>query len=601
VSFDTERLKPASNKLYLFELDMPLPTDTFYSAQAGIWQIPVSPYLGPTGVTILCDDGSVAFFEETNMVELLRIGSMNVDYEHYSRQTSMAACIAQNKSFYYDNLTYMIFVHFDGFTVPWGHVVELGIIMGFSNKPDSDNNAYYDDIYYEPRILSVPALTKQRDNLFYGILQYTGGSVVLNNQDGYFEDLIGSINIYGQPVRLYAGFDGLSFGEFRQIYEGMVDDYSYDFDSFSLNLADIKKFLTRKLPINQFLTSVYPDLNSNNNYKGKPLAWGSIRNAPLICLNEMSTVPSTYQFYLADTSYNSILSVGAVYMQGMELSTTNWSWSGDKVYISTSASTSSGGSTLTIDASLQGVTADFVSASTTMLGLNVISDILKNYAFLSTDSLVGNYDSTEWATSLALSRQVAIYINEEKEINEIIKDICVSEDGYLLVLDNGSFTFKKDSTTYTTIRQIYSDEWLDDPQIEYKREEYLTSVKISYDKNQFSNSFRRYINTNYETVSYNKYKTYALGEMETALTSTTDVYNKSELIMIHSKDIIPTVTRKIKQTHIDLEVGDIILAEHGRESDTTKYWKQWKLISISKDLDNAELTWVMRWVSDSTT
>ena len=540
--------------------------------------------------------------EQTGMKPLMRVGSIQVDGENYATMTSMGACDAQNKSIYYDPTIYMLYIHFDGYTIPWGHTVRLGLVLGFCDKPGLLNGAYYNDIYYDPRIISVPSLKKQKDNLFAGILQHTGGSVTFINSDGYFENLISDWNIFGQPIRIYAGFDGLSFSDFRQIFTGNVDDYKYDFESFTLNIVDMRKFLSRKIPINQFSTTTYPYITADNGGRVMPIAYGSIRNAPMICLNETAPAPSTYRFFLADTTYSSINSVSAVYIDKQALSTTKWSFIDDSVYISTGVSTTTvGGDDVYVCDQLSNMTADFISYSTMTLGLNVISDILYNYAQVSTNTAVNNYDSTEWTSALALSKQVGIYLEDETEITEVIKDICVAEDGIFLVMDDGRFTFRHESTTYGLDRTIESDEWLDEPAIEYKREEYLTSLKIKYDKNQTeSDDFKSYTNFNYESTSFEKFKTYAQKEIKTVLTSTTDVYNKSESVMQRSKDIVPTITRKLKQQHIDLDIMDIIQAEHGRWSSTTKQWAKYRLIGIQKDLNNAQLSWTMRWLEDST-
>lgn len=599
MSFDTERIKPSNFKIFLAELDLPITTDTFYSYSAGIWQVPLSPNFGSTGFSVETTDGYDITYEDTGITGLLRIGSLAIDGVNYANTTSMNACDLQNMSFYYDPATFMLSIHFDGYTVPWGKTVRMGNILGFCDKPGAINGAYYDNIYYEPRILSVPQLKKQKDNLFAGILQHTGGNITFINSDGFFEDIIRDWNIFGQPIRIYAGFDGLSFSDFRKIHSGIVDDYSHNREQFKINIGDARKFFSRKIPINQFSTAEYASLSTDNSGKVKPLAWGNVKNAKLICLNENATVPSTYQFFLADTEFNTINSVSQVKVDDIVLQSSKYSFVDDTLYISSGQSlTDKSGETVYIADNLTNITASFNSFSTNTLGLNVISDVLKNYASISTATIVNNYDSTEWALELADSKQVGIYIAKETEISNVIKDICVAEDGIFLVLDDGRFTFRHESTNYTIDRTVESDEWLDPPEIDYDRAEYLTSVKIKYNKNQAKNESESYTNTTYESTSYDKYKTYAQKEIDTVLTSTTDAYTKSELVMNRSKDIVATVTRKLKQQHIDLEIMDVIQAEHSRQSETIKQWAKYRLIGISKDLNSAENTWTMRWLED---
>jgi hypothetical protein len=602
MSFNTEKNKPANYKIFLCEIDLPITQSLFFSYSAGIYWIPLSPNFGTGGVSLTTDDGYTMYYDDTYTNPLMRVGSIQVDGENYAVTTSISACESQNKSIYYDQSNYMCYCHFDGFTIPWNHAIRLGLILGFCDKTDKNGNSYYDDIYYDPRIKSVPSLAKKRDNLFAGILQHLGGNITFINSDGYFEDLIASWNLFGQPIRIYAGFDGLSFSDFRQIYSGIIDDYTHDFDTFKINITDTRKFLSRKLPINQFSTSEFGYLSTDNAGVVKPIAWGNIRNAKTICVNETATTPSTYQFFIADITYNPINSVSNVYIDNDTiLSTTKWTLSGDSVYISTGASTTTrAGDSIYVADNLANITVDFTAFSTNTLGMDVITNLLNDYAFISTETAVNNYDSTEWVTELAQSRQVGVYVDKEKEINLIIKDICVAEDGVLIVLDDGRLTFRHDSTTYNSARVIRTDEWINEPQIDYKRDEFLTSVKIKYNKNQSEDGWQSYTNTDYESTGYEKYKTYEQKEFETILTSTTDVYAKTLNIMAKSKDIVPTIQRKLKQQNIDLEIMDIITAEHGRTSDTVKTWADYRIIGITKDLNSAEDTWTMRWVQTAT-
>lgn len=406
-------------------------------------------------------------------------------------------------------------------------------------------------------------------------------------------------NIFGQPVRILFGFDGLDFSDFRQVFEGIVNDYSYDRDKFQLSIIDPRKFFSRKIPTRQFDATTYPNMEPDNVGKVKPLAWGDIRNAPLVCVNELSAIPSTYTFYIADTTENPVNSVSAVRIDGVTLSTTKWTATSGFLYISTSASTSdNSGDTIYVSDNLGAITADFNAYSTNTLGLDVIQDILLNYAGLSTAVAVDNYDSTEWTLERALSRNVGIYLNEETEISDVIKDVCVAEDGIFLVMDDGRYTFRHESTTRTVDRTIRTDEWIDDPKVDYKRNEYLTSVKIKYDKNQEDDEYYSYTNTTYESDSFSRYKTYAQKEFETVISSSDAAAAKSETVMTISKDIVPTVTRKTKTQNIDLEIMDVIEAEHGRQSVAAKPWAEYEIIGIQKDMNKAEVQLSMRWRQD---
>jgi hypothetical protein len=600
MSFETEKNKPNNFKIYLGELDLPFSYDTYLPYTAGIWNVPLSPNFGEDGVYLTLDDGYEMTFEETGFTGLQRVGSIRVDGEAYTKTTSISACVTQNKSFYYNPSNYLLYLHFDGFTIPFGSIIRIGVILGFSNQIGSDG-AYYDNIYYDPRVLSIPSIKKQKDNLFAGVLQFTGGSVALINSDGYFEDVTKNWNIFGQPFRIYAGFQGLDFDDFQLIFSGLVDDYAYDFSQFKLNVVDQRKFLSRKIPYNLLSTSDYPYLSTSNSGKVKPLAWGNIVNAKLYCLNQTSTVPSTYQFLIADTEFNLINTVSQVKIDNIVLSTGSYSYVDNILYISSGTSvTKPSGDTAPVADNLTKVTASFNCFESTAYGLNVITDILNNYASISTETVVNNYNSTEWVESLANSKQVGVFLNRGTKISDVIKDICIAEDGYMLVLDDGRYTFRHESTTYTINRTIYGDEWLDDPQTEFNRDEFLTSVKILYNQNQAeSNEYESYLNDTYESTGYDKYAAYEQKEIKTVLTSTTDVYNKSESVMARSKDIPMIVTRKVKPQHIDLEIGDVIRTEDNRYGQD-KEWKNYRIIGIEKNLNEKEIVITRRYLEDTT-
>jgi len=84
----------------------------------------------------------------------------------------------------------------------------------------------------------------------------------------------------------------------------------------------------------------------------------------------------------------------------------------------------------------------------------------------------------------------------------------------------------------------------------------------------------------------------------TVISSSDGAYDKSETVMSLSKDIVPTVTRKTKTQNIDLEIMDVIEAEHGRASSVAKPWAEYEVIGIQKDMNKAEVQLSMRWRQD---
>ena len=597
MTFLNEISLPASYKICLVEIDIPIDFGTTaINYSPGIWRYTMNPDFGIDGtVTVTDDDGLTGWFEYSGDVAYKRIGGLRVDADVYEQQTSLTDCIAQEMSFYYDATEYALYIHFDDFAPPLGKPIRFGEINGFSDRVGT-TGAYFDDIYYDPRVINLPSLRKAKDPLFYGIAQYTGGSVSFINSDGYFDDFV-SKDIYGQPVRVYFGFDGLAFSDFRLVFTGFIEDFKYTWDTFTLNIQDQRKTLSRKLPVNTFSKSIYPNLADDKSGAPKPLSWGPCRNIPVICLNELDTTASSFDFYLADETYRAVATLDAVYLDGIEITPTPTLVSGGFSIASGVYVTTPGGDTLYIEDNLDAVTANINQAST-VLGLDIIKEILLNYGDV--QYIANNYNLGEWSDATALSRPMAIYIDEKIELKELIEKICVSDDGVFLVQSDGKYSFRKFNENRVPRYTIQTDEWISEPEITYNSAEYLTSVRIKYNKNFESGDFMTYNNTAYEDDVYRRYKVYKDKEFETFIALAADANAKSEVIMDRSKEVLPTITRKTKTQYILMEIMDFVNAEHSRPSATTKSWATYEVIGIDKNINTMEVSLTLKYVKDYT-
>ena len=594
MTFLNEISLPASYKICLVEIDIPIDFGTTaINYSPGIWRYTMNPDFGEDGsITVTDDDGLVGFFEYAGDIEYKRIGGLRVGSDVYEQQTSLTDCIAQENSFYYDPDDFALYVHFDDFgTANVQTDIRFGEINGFSDKVGTDG-AYYDDIYYDPRVINLPSLRKAKDPLFYGIAQYSGGSVSFINSDGYFDTFVDK-DIFGQPVRVYFGFDGLDFSDFRLVFTGFVEDFKYNFDTFTLNIQDQRKTLSRKIPVNTFSKSIYPNLSYDKSGSPKPLAWGPCRNVPAICLNELDTSAASFDFYLADETNRTVATLDAVYIDGIELTPTPTLVNGTFSITSGTTVTDASSETLYIEDNLDVVTAD-INQAQTVLGLDIIKEILEDYGDV--QYIANNYNIGEWGDATALSRGMCIYLGEKIDLKELIEKICVSEDGVFLVQADGKYSFRKFDENRTPRATIQADEWLNEPEFSYDSNEYLTSVRIKYNKNQESGDFQTYNNTTYEDQVFRRFKVYKDKEFETFIASATDAAAKSEIIMDRSKEILPTVSRKTKTQHITLEIMDFVNAEHSRWSAATKTWGTYEVIGIDKNINSMEVTLTLKYV-----
>jgi len=196
----------ASKKISIVEIDRPLTGYTWINYQNGIWFTRLTP-----GSQLVEDDnGNFGYWGGQN-TNYYNIQSLNVQGSQYAEASSLALCISTERTWYYDTATTDMYIHFDDWKVPeeFG-IINPGAAIGFTQGIDETCNNYFEDIYYEPIVTGIPNLSKKKDTLFYGILQFQSSSITFDNTDGYFDDF-SQADLYGQPVRIKMSFQGLTY------------------------------------------------------------------------------------------------------------------------------------------------------------------------------------------------------------------------------------------------------------------------------------------------------------------------------------------------------------------------------------------------------
>jgi hypothetical protein len=590
-TFATLKDKPISQKIVLVEIDLPQDQEIFLNYEAGIWFY----QFFWNAATITGSDGLIGYYEG-EIPEVNAIGSLKVNNESYTQVSEIQDVRDNNKSFNFDRGTQRLYIHFDGYEPPLDKVVTLGLTSGFSNSPQIVDGrpklSYYNDIFYAPRIKSIPQINKQKDPLSYGLIAFQGGNIELDNTDGYFDDFVEN-DIFGQPVRILIGFDDLDYAQYRKVFTGYIEDFTVTRTSFSITAQDKRKSLSRELPTNRFTVADYSDLNEDSVDKPKPLAWGAVRGAPCVCLDE-DGAPANYSFMFLDTTNHPANALTAAYVDGEAVAIASSDLSAGTFTIA-SANYTPG----------QEVTADFTGfedddGNAIVNGLDVILDILEHYD--SKSFIDENFNISEWNSETLRAANIALWIGdgEELKISEAIEKICVSLWGIFLVQDDGLFTFRSYYDSRAITRNILSDEWIGDPKISYPSEYYLTSAKIQYDKHISGGNYKSFVNKDYEADTWEIYKVYIEKELETLLASSSDADNLSERVLLISKQIYKNVVRKTKTQHIDLDLMQFVVCEHSRPFLDAPDWGVYEIIGIQKNLSSFEVTLTLRYVEDYT-
>ncbi len=571
MTFDEYLKQPNSKKITICEIDTPL-FATWINCGPGIWKARLTPTS-----TLFVDDYGVTGYWGNKNDEYFNIQSFNIDGELYSEVASSALCISTDKSWYYDTATTDIYLHLSAGEPPCMFtIISPGAVKGFTLGEDRVNNNYYENIYYEPLIKSVPNLSKKKDDLFYGIMSFNGGRVSFINNKGYF-DKFSQLGLYGQPIRLKLTFEGLPLSEAKLVFSGRVEDFRHTFAEFTVNIADQRKLLSRKLPINTFTAEVYPDMEEKLIGTHIPIAYGPVIKAP-------AYKTSSGNWTFADTEFNPIDSTIIVYNKD------------DSIF--------SHGGTVT-DGSFTGadtndkLTVSFCQ-SAKQNGLDVIADAVENYEGTAFSSL--NYDLSEWESEKGSVKNIGIWIGKgkQKTTYDLIEQICKDNQGDFDVLADGRYTFRTLNPAKVPTHEIFQSELLKDPDAEYSAKQYLSSAQIEYQLDIKDKEYRTFINNDYQLEVYGKFRQFKERAFKSALTSEADAKALSVDIMDQSKDIKPKLKLKTKTQNLELRILDNVMYDYSRQSgDVVVGQSIYQVLGVALNLTSFELDVTIKQIKES--
>ncbi|MGD8305204.1 MAG: hypothetical protein PVF17_00995 [Ignavibacteria bacterium] len=567
----------ATNKIVLFEYDIPVDRTNMLNYEAGIWFWTITP----GDVTVLDNYGMSGYYNWTNTL-VYNIKSFRYDDIFFSRTTSLDDCRQTENSFYYDEETTYLYIRREDYEPVLTDNMIIGVAVGYSYKENID--CYYNNQYYEPLISKMFAIKKSIDPLFYGLLKYQSGEVTFINNGGEFDDWR-SRNLFKMASRVLIGDYGDSYSDLVQRYSGFIENDKKTFTEFSLTVQDPRKGLTQGIATNLLNQTDYPDLSDSNVDVSKPVAYGVITNAPTYCLNEEeSGSPSSYTFIFADTTYNNVTSIEEIRV--------------NKV-VKTPTSTDLAAGTFVLSSSDVGDNFDEVKIDFTVNtknGINIIKDLMLNYD--NKPYLGSFFDISEIDDAEIDCRDTSLYIEDsDLKLSEAIESICKDCDIRFFVKDNGKYTARIYDADRTPAYTIQKDDWMGDPSIINNGSEFLTSVRIGY-KHDIDNDERLYYeNIDYRDNTFKIYKSYKTRTYETELTTLADAQDKSETIMEISSNINDIVERTTHWAYADIEPTDFIIANPtDRVSSTVDNWGIYEILNVTKSLENFTVKLKMRFV-----
>lgn len=546
-----------SKKTVLVEMDIGRLQTAWHNERAGVWGHKFDTYKeiyhalgqGNLGYGSLGGSGTL---ESGNKLHPMSIGSVKGDTTSFTSQGSLASVQSAVQSFYYDYDTSMIYIHCTNSNDPVIFNMILGFTLGLSNKAININNAYY-----EPRVRGIPVLSKTKDPLFFGIIKHDGGSIELDNHDGFFDDITDDY-IFGQPVIIKYGGDYhdkiMPYANYRKVFTGHIEGHNINWETMTIDVIHNIKRLARTIPIRKYTSADFPNLNADDLGKPRPIAYGEVYHAQVVCTNKDET-SADWVFECADTTDHAsgILSVTAAYLDGVDLAIKSQSQADGTFTVSETAylpvSTHKG----------KKVMADFSAYAEGGSLIKNVCDVMKDIASVygSITYNATNYDTAEWESEDDDALDCGLFIDDEIDIEEVFGQLCQSTFGVFIEKDDGRYTFRIVDTTAAADETIRKDIITGSPEVPADGTLFLSSCKIGYKKDWGEKKYRWLNETTDETDIAARHGKYSEKKFETLLTNSTDAQTLATRLMNYYSKVKPDIMITIPIEYIDFEIGDI--------------------------------------------
>lgn len=521
--------------------------------------------------------GEVFFYENQNTSLNKNIQSIFVDGVKYPRVTTFNDLNFKEAVFYFDIEEQILYIRFSDSELLLDKVINVGLTTGFSSSGD---DSYYNDAPYRKIIAKLPLIRQKTDSLEYNVLKFTPLKFLLANGDGTLDSLAED-DLYGQEMRMYEGDTDNSYNTYDLIYRGAIESFENDFININLTTNDQRKNLSLSLP-EVLLTSDSYDIAEN---RYVPIAYGDIEKAPAICSTDATPATSTHTFYFMDTTYHSATTMYYVYVDGVSVSYSNLSLT-EGTFTLTSGQCFDGDNLKEITCSFRGADLDN--------SIDIIQDLLVNYGgSLYTSDF---FDITEWEEARLSTFDVALWVGSSRKIIDCIKDITVSNLGSFFQNTNGNYTFRTSDKTRTPAFTLEKYELIN-PKFKTSGKKTFTSCLVYYSKNDYADSYNKWLDDSRELELKIKYKTTKLKEVRTLLVNLADAKTVASAFLDFSET-------QEKTYIIDLELDDkyncnlydIVLAPYNRNSDNLGLFE---VIEFKNDLEKRIKSLTLKYIEEA--
>jgi hypothetical protein len=219
---------------------------------------------------------------------------------------------------------------------------------------------------------------------------------------------------------------------------------------------------------------------------------------------------------------------------------------------------------------------------------DIILDLLNLYLGIPYTGVF--FNTAEWAAASAEAMVVGIFVDEAREVFEIIEDICASTLLNMIQQDDGLLTLRIYDPSRAVLDTYAADQLQDTPTVEYDATQVLTSTMIGYGRNWATGAFNRLHDISQEAAIFGVFKCYRERPFDTLLTNATDAQTFSTAILSVAGKVLTRVSARFKLEPVGREIMDFVMLPIYRQGKAMLGMQKCEVLSFSKDLMGASVT-----------
>lgn len=521
------------------------------------------------------------------------VSAMKANATSLTLVSSVNACWLNTSSFYHDTTNGVLYVNISGvsgsYTPETITVLLTTFTLRFASKAVTLSN-----YYYEPYVSNAPTISQTASDLFSGRAETARANISFHN-DGYWDRILYRFIWNNRKVTVKFGGESLPLSEYRTSFTGIISDKSWSLTSVSFYCVSLQSKIDIITPADTYTLTDYPNIYASAIGLPIPIAYGTFteRTAPIVtAVDESDAVANDKVTYnIAGHAIKSITGAWVLYADGADwvqlaLDATLASANTYKVDSLTTA-------TITVRFSAGGYAGDTVKVKVAFEGKELSAGVLMDapsdivYDLLTTygDITSTDIDTATFATSKAdSSATIAVFLNGEDSMQDIISKICLSDMAYFYVNDSGQFVYRAWSpTTAVGSANSYTGEDLLRYEISFPSENEFEAIRVQYAQAYNTNQTYQSITVHADDVS-NIYYISNSRLVNTYLDNLSDsTILAQRLASLHTPPF-EIITGEMKWQLADVELGDrIIITVNRIPADDANSPEIFEIISLTKD------------------